>query len=165
MSIDRVFQQLIKDNFNSEYQLGLSALSKAGLLIGNKIKIIFEIGNHYQLVKNCKKIKNGYTNDKWWTAFVRLKNAPEGLNIDKIVKHCFFELHPDFKVNDHKVKVKPQMIDTKRNIYSKPGEISLSKKGWGYFDMPIEVHFKDELNIKPIKINHELEFEAGGKWN
>jgi transcription initiation factor IIF auxiliary subunit len=90
-----------------------------------------------------KANKNGYVNDNWWTAFIRLKNAPDGLKIDRIVKHCFFKLHESFRVADHKVKVTPSSFDKNKNTLAKPGEISLSYKGWGYFDMPIEVHFKD----------------------
>ena len=94
-----------------------------------------------------------------------MKNAPAGLKIDRIVKHCFFKLHYTFKVKNHKVLVTPKTIDKNKNKFGKAHEISLSYKGWGYFDMPIEVHFKDILNIPPIKITYTLCFDEGGNWH
>ena len=112
-----------------------------------------------------KPNKRGYVNDNWWTAFVRLKDPIPGLKIERIVKHCFFTLHESFRVDNHKRKITPQYIDKNKNKFSKAGEISLSYKGWGYFDLPVEVHFKDELKLDPIKISHLLCFDWGGDWN
>lgn len=35
--------------------------------------------------------------------------------------------------------------------------------GWGYFDIPIIVKFKKWTGLKPMKLEHELTFEEGGK--
>ena len=68
-------------------------MEKENKLIGDIVKIKFEIGNHYTWVNDVAPDDKGYINDQWWTAFVRLKNpAPEGLKLDKMVKYCLFEL-------------------------------------------------------------------------
>ena len=70
----------------------MDELSLAGLLIGDKIKLLFEIGNHYQELSKSNKNRNGTVCNNYWTAFVRLKDQIPGLKIDKVVKHVFFKL-------------------------------------------------------------------------
>ena len=57
------------------------------------------------------------------------------------------------------------MEDPDKNSLAGKGEITISKKTFASFDMPIEVHFKDYLGLEPIKLTHELVFQGRGKWS
>ena len=41
---------------------------------------------------------------------------------------------------------------------SRTNEINFSKKGWGYFGVPVVIHWKQELDMAPFRIEHMLFF-------
>lgn len=135
-----MFAEKIQKSKPAEYKATKNDLSIAGLLIGDKITIQFEVGNHYVHLKGIQKSKRGYMNDNHWTAFVRLKNSKYKIN--QLLRFCQFELHESFNVGDYNPKVYPHSVDKNKCSLARPGEISISYKGWGYFDMPITITFR-----------------------
>jgi hypothetical protein len=132
--------------------------------MGNKVKIIFEIGNRWLPLRYAEYDKmSGNFKENLWTAYVRLKSAPRGLKIERMIKHCnFFYLKHQTDQSFHRSKITPKTADF---IYNLKGEISFTHRSWFCYEVPIEVHFKKELKIKPISINHRLAFENGGNVN
>ena len=73
-------------------------------------------------------------------------------------------MHESFSVADYKPKIYPHTVDKNKLAVSRPDEITLSYRGWGYFDMPITITFRPQLELDPIIIDHELCFENKGDW-
>ena len=56
--------------------------------------------------------ETGKTYNNHWSAFVRLKNPPKGIKIEKVVKFVAFQLHESFKmVGDGRIIISPSMTD------------------------------------------------------
>ena len=75
--------------------------------------------------------------------------------MSRLVSHVTFRLHETYKGNKLiKVDVRPGW-----------SEVNLTKLAWGYFDLPITVHFHKHLGIEPLVVDHELSFQGAGKWS
>ena len=61
------------------------------------------------------------------------------------IESVTYHLHPTFKPNVIKVEKAPFL---------------LSRIGWGYFEVEIEIVFKKSTGLLPKKMAHELNFEA-----
>ena len=61
------------------------------------------------------------------------------------VESVTYHLHPTFKPNVIKVEKAPFL---------------LSRIGWGYFEVEIDIVFKKSTGLPPKKMTHELNFEA-----
>ena len=64
-----------------------------------------------------------------------------------------FGLHPTFGCDY--IDVKPE---------SGKNDISLSRIGWGTFDIPITVFWKRNLKKEIPTFNHYLHLDGNGKW-
>ena len=75
--------------------------------------------------------------------------------MDKLITHVEFKLHETFRNPLRKVAMKPGT-----------SEICLGMIGWGTFEVPMTIHFKKELCIPAMQVEHHLSFDtnAGGKW-
>ena len=65
-------------------------------------------------------------------------------------------------IKDLEVTVFSENQDKRKVKVSRADEISVSYRGIGRCNLPITVHFKQYLNILPIKINQKSEYK--GKW-
>ena len=67
-------------------------------------------------------------------------------NTNKFIKDVMFELHPTFP---------------NRMRYDYPNgkkQMKCSSIGWGYFNIPIVITFKDEVGLPNVTIDHMLNF-------
>ena len=69
-----------------EYTLRFDQLQNDGQLIEDQVEIEFDIGNHYEPVKEEDRLSSKAVHR--WTAFVKLKD--DNLNLKKIVKSVSF---------------------------------------------------------------------------
>ena len=97
--------------------------------------IRIKFGNHYEELKQFPERKNTHK----WKFFVETLKFPT----DKIVKKLYIKLHESFKIPMVTVDHAP---------------FTLSRVGWGYFDLECTIHFKDWVQQKPLTIVHELNF-------
>ena len=111
------------------------------------------MGNKHEEVKNPKAANSDKTlkNKHRWTMFCQYKDS-KALTykfIDKVV----YELHPTFR-------------DPIKTVKAKPGEcFEYQATGWGWFDIPITIHWKAGLvEGDRTDINHTLCFDGDGKW-
>lgn len=77
LKVDKDFARQIQKYKSEEFEEKKDELRIAGLLIGDKITIQFEVGNHYKHLRKGEYIisKSGYKLDQHWTAFVRMKDS------------------------------------------------------------------------------------------
>ena len=132
-----------------------------GLLIVDRVVLVFTIGNRYELKdeKTCPKNGGGRPLCHFWTAFAQFKdNAALGLkktDMSKLVSRITFELHDSYKGRNPDLV---QRYDVKPGEYEK----SLSKHAWGYFDVPCVVYFHKGTGLKPLYVEFELCFRTHG---
>ena len=68
--------------------------------------------------------------------------------IENPIKCVTYHLHPTFTPSVIKVKQAPFL---------------LSRIGWGYFDVEIEIEFHEKTGLPLKKLTHELSLEGDGK--
>ncbi len=89
------------------------------------------------------------TGDTWhqWTLFLSLcgTDAPHHAapSLDEVVDKCVFHLHPTFRPASVTVQEPP---------------FTLTRKGWGTFQVSAEVHFKQSTGFAPVLLHHNLSF-------
>lgn len=66
----------------------------------------------------------------------------------KYIKSVTYHLHPTFKPSDITVKEAPFL---------------LSRLGWGYFDVEMDIEFQPSTGLGKKKLVHELSFDGDGK--
>ena len=96
---------------------------------------------------------------------MRVKYPNEHPSIDKLVQHVEFTLHETFG-KKAPVKVFPT-IGAKKTTFGdqrKEGEVSITYRGWGTFELPIKITFKPEYKIPPLTVDHELSFDNKGEF-
>jgi transcription initiation factor IIF auxiliary subunit len=95
-----------------------------------------------------------------WSAFVRLERV-KGFGLErrkvseymcKIIHRVVFHLHESFGIKEESVPARPGSREVKTRNW----------KSWGYFDMPIEIHFNPILKMEPLIVTHEISFEGAG---
>ena len=111
---------------------------------------MFSVGNTHAIEPNPKpsKSKPEYKNTHRWIMFVTLTKDKN--NSEKFIKSVTYHLHPTFK---------PSVI----TINNFP--FILSRIGWGYFTVELEVNFQSWTGLGPMKLSHELCFDDKGKSN
>ena len=104
-------------------------------------------GNTYELDKIGTKRKNSSENNHHrWIAFVVANECKA--DTGSIVESVTFHLHKSF--NQSKVVVTE-------------APFILSRIGWGYFDLVMEVEFKAWTGLEKRVLIHELHFKNKGK--
>lgn len=78
--------------------------------------------------------------------FLSLNNSPE--ETKKYIKQVTYHLHPTFKPNKIVVKEAPFL---------------LSRVGWGYFDIDMELEFQPAMGLPSKMLTHGLCFDDKGK--
>ena len=78
--------------------------------------------------------------------FVCLNNDKDATQ--KIIKSVTYHLHPTFKPSVVKIEEAPFL---------------LSRIGWGYFDIEVEIEFQKSTGLGLKKVVHELCFDGKGK--
>lgn len=132
---------------DEELQL-TKALPLAPTRIGSE-KILI-VGNKYRKLDDSEKTTsssspNGFCEHEW-TMFVSL---PEFSNekISDVVEKVKFILHHTFEPNEEEVVSEP---------------FSITKKGWGMFQVKCEIYFHQKLNRSHETIYHQLVFDPKG---
>ena len=85
-------------------------------------------------------------NSHRWVMFVCLNNDKDATQ--KIIKSVTYHLHPTFKPSVIKVEEAPFL---------------LSRVGWGYFDVEVDIEFQKSTGLGLKKVVHELCFNGKGK--
>ena len=88
----------------------------------------------------------GVFNKHRWVMFVCLNNDKDATQ--KIIKSVTYHLHPTFKPSVVKIEEAPFL---------------LSRIGWGYFDIEVDIEFQKSTGLGLKKVVHELCFDGKGK--
>lgn len=90
-----------------------------------------------------------------WRAFIRLEDSGDikGNMLSRLATHCTFFLDKSFKQPVRKSDVKVGAND-----------VGLQMKGWGYFDIKLRLHFRENTGLKPHDFCFELSFDGSGRW-
>lgn len=121
----------------------------------------FTVGNRYRKLKEGEYKTNsvGTPLDNEWTAFIRLLPI-EGIPGEpkdyshKLIDRVTLRLHETFA----------QPLVRPLNFNKKDCEHSLKMVAYGWFDLPITVHFKEGLGMRPVSFDHRLHFRDTGRW-
>lgn len=133
--------EILKANFDHYQKRSIEVAKDLELFKKLKFhhgKII--LGNHHELVG-----RDDSDNVHKWTLFVRQDGFTE-----KIIKSVIVKLHPTFT---------PSQITLSHSPFE------MTRLGWGVFLINLEIHFKIETNLKPLKVQHCLSFEGDGDFN
>ena len=143
-SVDKGLQEEIKTMFPDDFEERKDQLSLAGLWISDRKLIKFQYGNLHSREKAPKVSRSDPTkkNMHRWMMYVSF-TADKELT-DKFVESVTYHLHPTFKPSVVKVTNKPFI---------------LSRLGWGYFEVHLEVQFKAWTKIPNMKLDHMLSFD------
>ena len=107
----------------------------------------FAFGNTHEDVKNPKAVNGDETlkNSHRWAMFVAF-NDNKDLTA-KYIKSVTYHLHPTFRVNKIKVSEAPFL---------------LSRVGWGYFTIQMDIEFQAWTKQPVMRLEHELCFDNKG---
>ena len=108
----------------------------------------FSFGNTHERVPNPKPCRSNpdYMNRHKWCMFMKVDEDNELTS--KIIKSVTYKLFPGFK---------PRVVQLLKPPFL------LSRVGWGYFDVEIEVEFHRKFNLSKRTIWHELSFDGQGR--
>lgn len=136
-------KRFLMDNFAEAY---LQRESEEKHLKENEIYIKISYGNTHELVKNPGLNRTGeHLRKHRWCVYV--EPFRKKYDISDLVKKVRFELHPSFSRTE-------KICDRKPFAYK--------CVGWGYFTLPIDIHFHDWVGLGKITIDHDLVFENEG---
>ena len=151
LAIDKEFEKKVELLFPEDFQLRKNQFDEIALLEKDFVKLKISYGNTHKLVENNNN-RNNYTNDPnltkkhEWSVFINCGKVEDD---KKYIAKVEFDLKPSF---DEKA------------VLGKFPPFNLKKTGWGYFNIPITVHFnKKEIDSDPIVLNHIVRFEEGGE--
>lgn len=107
----------------------------------------FLFGNLHSLEKNPKPANSDKSkmNVHRWMMYVSL--AADKEQSGKFIESITYHLHPTF--NPPKIKVSKYPF-------------ILSRIGWGYFEVHIEIEFKKWTKLPKMELDHMLSFEEEG---
>ena len=130
--VDAQMQRDIRDMFPEDFEERKEQLVKAGLWRGNKVALKFLFGNLHSLEKNPKPANSDKSkvNCHRWMIYVSL--AADKEQTGKFIESVTYHLHPTFKPSVIKVTEYPFI---------------LSRLGWGYFEVHMEIVFKAWLKL------------------
>lgn len=133
--------------FPEDFEERKEQLVKAGLWRGNKVSLKFLFGNLHSLEKNPKPSVSDPSkqNVHRWMMYVSL--AVDKEQTGKFIESVKYFLHPTFRPSEIVVNQHPFI---------------LSRIGWGYFEVEMEIRFKPWTKIPVMKLAHMLSFENGG---
>jgi hypothetical protein len=144
--LDKKLKKLFEEDYKKRYSYVVKELE----LIDKSTKVRFIYGNTYRKVENApvSRTNPDLKCDHGYTLFVKVFNKPSIHYISKVK----YVLHPTYKVTDFEIKTEP---------------FELSRRAWGYFDVPITItlnkNYKTVDDKKTIEINHLLSFDGEGK--
>jgi transcription initiation factor IIF auxiliary subunit len=78
------------------------------------------------------------------------------------VDYVTFTLHESFNLPEPLRVIPGQNPKQVKVPFSREDEVRISYIGWGYFEIPIVIHFKKHTNKDPVVINHMLKFKDKG---
>ena len=147
--IDKEMQKKIQEDVTELFEERKQELIKDGKWMGNKRQYRLAFGNTHELVEDPKpsiskpKTKNIHR----WAMFITLNNESVD-ETSKFIKSVTYHLHPTFTPNKIKVEQAPFL---------------LSRVGWGYFEITMDVEFTKVTGLGTRTLTHELCFENKGK--
>mmetsp|Transcript_17667 Transcript_17667/g.51421 ORF Transcript_17667/g.51421 Transcript_17667/m.51421 type:complete len:177 (-) Transcript_17667:30-560(-) len=147
-AIDREMQSRIAAETGRRYEERKAELERAGEWIaGNKRLVRFSYGNTHEKVENPKpsRSKKGARNGHQWCMFISLNNDPE--ETARYIKSVTYHLHPTFCPSKIKVTDAPFL---------------LCRHGWGYFQVQMDIEFRESTGIGVHILEHMLSFEDNG---
>ena len=145
--VDKELQAQIAHDMGRQYEERKAELEAAGDWIGDKRLIRFAFGNTHEEVKNPKPSRSSkeHQNTHRWCMFMSLNNNPE--ETQKYIKSVTYHLHPTFRPSKIKVEEAPFL---------------LSRLGWGYFEVVMDVEFQPSTGLGMHRLEHMLNFDDKG---
>lgn len=146
--MDLSTQEEIKGMFPEDFEERKEQLIKAGFWRGDKVTLKFLFGNIHSMEKNPKPAVSDPSkqNIHRWMMYVNIAQVDKELT-GKFIEKVTYHLHPTFN---------PSKIEVKQYPFI------LSRLGWGYFEVHIEIVFKAWTRIPKMELDHMLSFENGG---
>ena len=112
----------------------------------NELLIKISYGNTHELVQNPGLNKTGeHLRKHRWKVYVHAFRG--GYDISDLVDKVRFELHPSFSRTEKICQKAPFVYKC---------------IGWGYFTLPIDIHFKKWMGLGKVTIDHDLCFDGNG---
>lgn len=120
---------------------------------------VITLGNRHELVSNPKWSRNGkYLNKHKWAIFVHGQY--------EFIDRVLFKLGPLYTAwpsSDTRSQKFPSADGKWLDPLVSRAPFEVTRIGWGYFDVTVEIHWKRELRQPVTVLQHELCFEADGK--
>ena len=139
LNIDEDYQANFMNKYPEEYQTALDELIKIKTLEKDLIKIFLEYGNTHS------SIETDHQNKHKWVFFIRTNN--EEYPLKDLVDKVTIELHPSFN----------------RSLVQLKHPFKFAARGWGVFEIPITVVWKEWTKLPPTNLSHMLSFDGDGK--
>ena len=134
----------IEEKFKNEFERKDKQMRKIKAEEAKMMKLKITYGNTCRLTyPNIDELSDRQAKHKYtWSAFVDL--GISRAESEALVKYVEFKLHSTFKNPIRKVEKYPYRMNT---------------NGWGTFDLPIIIHWKDHVKAKKLVLEHEVSFD------
>ena len=139
LQINSEIENKIKKSFPDLFSKNLEELKKKKELEKNKKILFFRVGNDHKIIQNDN------TNKHNWILYVK---SEEKINPLVFFKKITYKLHPSFGNCDKEMKL------PFRDSYI----------GWGTFEIPIVIQFRDWMKCEDLEVKHELSFDEEGDF-
>ncbi|CAK93198.1 unnamed protein product (macronuclear) [Paramecium tetraurelia] len=146
--IDEEIQHIVQTCFKEEFQKRQQEIKLNQEVNQKEMKIKINYGNEYRYFEEEK------SNKHQWTLYVTLDYVSQfdqtplnSLVLIELVDNVKFILDETFY---------PDVIVVRNPPFQ------LTRRGWDVFSIPIEITFKPQYKLDPIKIEHHLVFQQGG---
>eukprot|EP00741_Cyanophora_paradoxa_P021175 tig00021339_g20438.t1 len=109
--------------------------------------LLLQVGNFHQMLPQGQGTPG---NVHQWACFVRLSDGPHGIPDERVpdyIARVDFLLHPTFR---------------QRLVSLSDPPFVVQRVGWGYFSIPITVHFAPRWRMPPARYVHTLSFDGEG---
>lgn len=160
--MDLEFKAVLKSKFPHMFAKREKIVTQMGLVGDSKTKITLEIGNRFDLCNNGARGTRGLVSHRQYTAFVRIRNEEWKHMLGNLISHCTFEIDSHYFTTEHvkRVDVAPGELECRYTNVCMPEHDK-------YFEMPINVHFREGTGFEalPLKVLHEMNIIGKGRWD
>ena len=152
--VDKKLQQEIRSNAAEAFEKRKQELIQMNLWRGSKTPVRFVFGNTHDLISDPREPRRQVKNVHRWSMFLTLldpsSSDPTHASTAKYIKSVTYHLHPTFR---------PRAVRVDRPPFL------LSRLGWGYFEVFLDVEFQPWVQLGTERITHTLDFHGRGKTN
>ena len=138
VNVNAVLEEVVTDDFGPD-----------------AFELKIKYGNRHRIITEAPMLKNGRMRNHEWTAYVQLANLTCSKAHD-LFKSVMFIL-PACYSNRYREVVSDKIIGSNSKDWFHCKEV-----GWGTVNVQIEINFKDDLGIQPVRLQHMTKFTPQG---